>query len=44
MTELNDYGGPIKDDLKLEDFSKEFIVKLAREWQGMALRWEETLA
>jgi hypothetical protein len=41
MTELNDYSGPIKDDLKLEDFSKEFIVKLAREWQGMALRWEE---
>ncbi len=41
MTELNDYSGPIKDDLQLSDFSKGFLVKLAKEWQGTALKWEE---
>ena len=34
MQELNDYSGPLKDDLRLEDFSKEFIIKLAKEWQN----------
>ncbi|MFC1923980.1 hypothetical protein ACFLXA_01245 [Chloroflexota bacterium] len=34
MEELKDYSGPLKDDLRLEDFSKEFIIKLAKEWQN----------
>ena len=41
MEKLKDYSGPLKDDLKLEDFSQEFLVKLAKEWQGTALRLEE---
>lgn len=34
MEELKDYSRPLKDDLKLEDFSREFLIKLAKEWQG----------
>ncbi len=41
MKKLKDYSGPIKDNLKLEDFSKEFLVKLAKEWQAVALKLEE---
>lgn len=41
MADLKDYSGPLKLDLKLEDFSKEFLVKLAKEWQGACLRLDE---
>lgn len=33
MPELNDYSGPFKPDLKFEDFSKEFLLKLMNVWQ-----------
>ena len=33
MPELDDYSGPYKPDLKWEDFSKEFLVKLMHTWQ-----------
>ncbi|HUV53158.1 MAG TPA: hypothetical protein VMW64_08830, partial [Dehalococcoidia bacterium] len=35
--ELKDYSGPYKHDLKWEDFSKEFLVKLMKSWQGAYL-------
>lgn len=28
MTELKDYSGEYKPDLKLEDFSKDFLIRL----------------
>ena len=33
MPELNDYSGDFQPDLKLEDMSKDFLLKLARHWQ-----------
>jgi hypothetical protein len=33
MPELDDYSGPFKPDLKLEDLSKDFLIKLIREYQ-----------
>lgn len=33
MPELNDYSGPFKPDLKFDDFSKEFLLKLMKVWQ-----------
>jgi hypothetical protein len=33
MMELNDYSGPFKPDLKFDDFSKDFLLKLMRVWQ-----------
>lgn len=33
--ELNDYSGPLRADLKHEEFSKEFLLKLMRIWQDM---------
>lgn len=33
MTEMNDYSGPFKPDLKFDDFSKEFLLKLIQVWQ-----------
>jgi len=43
MANLEDYSGPLKKDLKLEDFSKEFLVKLAREWQAEFLKFEDVV-
>jgi hypothetical protein len=31
--ELQDYSGPFKPDLKFDDFSKEFLLKLMKVWQ-----------
>ena len=33
MAELNDYSGPFRPDLKLSDFSKEFLLRLIPHWQ-----------
>lgn len=33
MPELNDYSGPFDPNLKFEDFSKEFLLKLMSVWQ-----------
>lgn len=33
MKELADYSGPFKPDLRFEDFSKEFLLKLIHSWQ-----------
>lgn len=33
MPELNDYSGPFRPDLRFEDFSKEFLLKLMTVWQ-----------
>ena len=42
MAEMNDYSSPdYKDNLKLEDFSKEFLVKLARQYQAAFARVTE---
>jgi hypothetical protein len=45
---LKDYSGPYKHDLKFEDFSKEFLIKLMKLWQGAYLGiqgcWYETVA
>jgi hypothetical protein len=35
--ELKDYSGPYNHHLKWEDFSKEFLVKLLKSWQGAYL-------
>ncbi len=35
--ELKDYSGPYNHHLKWEDFSKEFLVKLMKSWQGAYL-------
>ncbi|MFC1943892.1 hypothetical protein ACFLX5_00065 [Chloroflexota bacterium] len=41
MTELADYSGEFKQDLNFEDFSKEFLVRLMREWASAYLRVDE---
>jgi len=33
VPELSDYSGPYKPDLKFEDFSKDFLLKLINIWQ-----------
>ncbi len=33
MSEMNDYSSPFKPNLKREDFSKDFLIKLMRGWQ-----------
>jgi hypothetical protein len=33
MTEVNDYSGPFKADLRFSDFSKEFLLELIKNWQ-----------
>ena len=38
---LRDYSGPLKENLELKDLSKEFLVKLAKEWQGTCVRQAE---
>jgi len=38
MPELTDYSGPYKHDLKFEDFSKDFLIKLMYAWQRAYLR------
>jgi hypothetical protein len=47
MEELNDYSGPYKPDLKWEDFSKEFLIKLMKSWQNAYLSlsafWHEAV-
>ena len=32
MTELSDYSGELKPDLKYEDFSKEALIRLLQEY------------
>ncbi|MFA4836448.1 MAG: hypothetical protein WC749_10315 [Dehalococcoidia bacterium] len=41
MTELKDYSGEYKNDLKFEDFSKEFLIKLLHAWSRAYLRADE---
>ncbi len=38
VTELNDYSGPFKPDLRFEDFSKEFLLKLIHSYEYAWLR------
>jgi hypothetical protein len=38
MEKLNDYSGPYKPDLRLEDLSKGFLIKLIEEYQYAWLR------
>ena len=38
MTELADYSGPYDHNLRFEDFSKEFLIKLMYAWQRAYLR------
>ncbi len=38
MPELTDYSGPYKHDLKFEDFSKDFLIKLMHSWQRAYMR------
>jgi len=38
MAELKDYSGPYKHDLKFEDFSKDFLIKMMTSWQRAYLR------
>ena len=33
MSELTDYSGPFNPDLRFEDFSKEFLLRLIKVWQ-----------
>jgi len=39
--EMNDYSGPYNPDLKFDDFSKEFILKLMKVWQYAWLHMTE---
>jgi len=41
MPELDDYSGPFKPDLRLEDFSKKFLIKLIGEYQYAWLHMSE---
>lgn len=41
MPELKDYSGEYKPDLKLEDFSKDFLIRLMRAWASAYLRVDE---
>lgn len=38
MPELSDYSGPYRHDLRFEDFSKDFLIKLMYQWQRAYLR------
>jgi hypothetical protein len=38
MAELTDYSGPYKHDLRFEDFSKDFLIKMMTQWQRAYLR------
>jgi hypothetical protein len=38
MPELTDYSGPYRHDLRFEDFSKDFLIKLLYTWQRAYLR------
>lgn len=38
MEELRDYSGPYRQDLRFEDFSKDFLIKLMHSWQQAYLR------
>ena len=42
MPEMEDYSCPFKPDLTLEDFSKEFLLKLMTAWQFAWLRMADT--
>jgi hypothetical protein len=48
MPEMQDYSGPYRHDLRWEDFSKEFLIKLMYAWQRAYLRlsafWYEAVA
>jgi len=48
MPELDDYSGPFKPDLRFEDFSKEFLLKLIHSWQyawlHMAGAWYDAIS
>jgi hypothetical protein len=41
MGELKDYSGEFRPDLQIEDFSKDFLVKLMRQWSAAYLRMTE---
>ena len=45
--EMNDYSGPFQPDLRFEDFSKEFLLKLMHVWQyawlHMTQAWYEAV-
>lgn len=47
MPELNDYSGPFNPDLKFEDFSKDFLLRLMHLWQyawlQMAGTWYDAI-
>jgi hypothetical protein len=47
MSELEDYSGPFKPDLKWEDFSKDFLLKVMKVWQyfylEMASAWYDAV-
>jgi hypothetical protein len=47
MPELEDLSGPFNPDLKFEDFSKDFLLKLMKIWQWawlhMARAWYEAI-
>jgi len=47
MEEMKDYSGPFKPDLKYEDFSKDFLIKLMKVWQyfylEMASAWYDAV-
>ncbi|MDD5095196.1 MAG: hypothetical protein PHV74_12595 [Dehalococcoidia bacterium] len=41
MSDLKDYSGALKENLKLQDFSQEFLAKLAKEWQAQFIKFED---
>jgi len=41
MPEMNDYSGPFKPDLTLDDFSKDFLIKLIHEYEYAWLHMTE---
>ncbi len=41
MTELSDYSGEFKNALKLEDFSKEFLIRMMRQWSRAYIKLDE---
>lgn len=41
MNELDDYGGQFDPQRKIDDFSKEFLLKLLRQWAYAYLRMAE---
>ncbi|MDD5095622.1 MAG: hypothetical protein PHV74_14785 [Dehalococcoidia bacterium] len=42
QNELNDYSGEYKVDLKFEDFSKEYLIRILHAWSKSYLRMDET--